>query len=122
MDIFAIAHNNYVYIGFHRVYDRVRSVFYLYRFYRRLRMYVTYYPQCQTHQITRHRSYGALKHIISPVIPYYTVSGDFILGLPKTKDEMNVTLTLTCKFSKRVKIIPGKNTWNAVDWAHAVFT
>ncbi len=35
---------------------------------------------------------------------------------------MDVALTLTYKFSKRVKIIPGKNIQNAVDWVYAVFT
>ncbi len=34
---------------------------------------------------------------------------------------MDVALTFICKFSKRVKIIPGKNTWNAVNWAHVIF-
>ena len=42
-DIFVMIHDNYVYTDFYRVYDRVRFVFYFYRFYRRLRMYVTHY-------------------------------------------------------------------------------
>ncbi len=37
------------------------------------------------------------------------------------KDEMDVTLTFIYKFSKRVKIISGKNIWNAVDWVYIVF-
>jgi hypothetical protein len=34
---------------------------------------------------------------------------------------MDAALTFICKFSKRVKIIFGKITWSAVDWAYAVF-
>src|SRR6266511_5227169 len=104
-----MTHDNYVYTNFHRVYDRIKSAFYLHRLYRRLRMYVTYYLQCQTHQTTRHRPYEILKSIISLAIPYHTISGDFILRLLKTKNEMDVALILTYKFNKRVKIIPGKN-------------
>jgi hypothetical protein len=69
----------------------------------------------------RHKPYGQLKPITTPVRPYHTVSGDFIVSLPLTATGMDAALTLTCKFSKRVKIIPGKTTWSAVDWAHAVF-
>ncbi len=49
-DIFAITHDNYAHTGFYRAYDRVRSALYLHRLSRRLRMYATYCPQCQTHQ------------------------------------------------------------------------
>jgi hypothetical protein len=41
-------------------------------------------------------------------MPYYTVSGDFIVDLLITINYFNITLTLTCKFNKRVKIISGK--------------
>ena len=37
------------------------------------------------------------------------------------KDEMNIALIFTYKFNKRVKIISGKNIWNAVNWAHVIF-
>ena len=65
--------------------------------------------------------YKVLKPIIGPVISYYTISGDFILKLPKTMDEIDVTLTLIYKFNKRIKIILDKSTWEAVDWIYTIF-
>jgi hypothetical protein len=49
------------------------------------------------------------------------VSGNFIVGLPVIADGFDMALILTCKFSKRVKIISGKSIWIAVDWAYAIF-
>jgi hypothetical protein len=43
------------------------------------------------------------------------VSINFILALPETKNRYNVAVTITDKFTKVVEIIPGKDTWTAVD-------
>lgn len=29
-------------------------------------------------------------------------------------------MSVTCKFSKRVTLVPGKDTWSAADWAYAL--
>ena len=42
-----------------------------------------------------------------------------MLALPLTKEKFNAIISVTCKFSKRVTLIPGTNTWSAEDWAHA---
>jgi hypothetical protein len=69
----------------------------------------------------RHKPYGQFKLITTFVRPYHTVSGDFIVGLSLTATGMDAAFIFTCKFSKRVKIIPRKTIWSAVDWAYAVF-
>jgi hypothetical protein len=63
----------------------------------------------------RHKPYGQFKPIITPVRPYHTVSGDFIVSLFLTAIGINAALIFICKFSKRVKIILKKTTWSAVD-------
>jgi hypothetical protein len=120
-EVFASAHDDHAHAGFHRAYDRLRHAFYVRGLAKCLRAYIRHCHICNTHQTMRHKPYGQLKPITTPVRPYHTVSGDFIVGLPLTATGMDAALTLTCKFSKRVKIIPGKTTWSAVDWAHAVF-
>jgi hypothetical protein len=45
---------------------------------------------------------------------------DFILALPKTKDGFDCAMGVTCKYSKRVTVVPGKSTWEAKDWADAL--
>jgi hypothetical protein len=56
----------------------------------------------------RHKPYGQFKLIIIFIRPYHTVSGDFIVGLSLTATGIDAALILTCKFNKRVKIIPKK--------------
>jgi hypothetical protein len=42
---------------------------------------------------------------------------DFIMALP---GHMDTALSVTCKTSKRVTVIPGKSTWTALNWAEAL--
>jgi hypothetical protein len=56
---------------------------------------------------------------MSDEIPFRTLTMDFILALP---EEMDTALTVICKASKRVTIIPGKSTGKAFNWAEALST
>lgn len=44
---------------------------------------------------------------------------DFILTLPLTKNGYNALMSMTCKFSKKVTLIKGKDIWTVEEWAHA---
>jgi hypothetical protein len=112
-EISRMAHDEHGHADFHRAYDRIRTSLYLYKLAKRLRTYIEHYPEYRTHQIFRHKSHGTLKSITSPSIPFHTICGDFVLELPATVDDMDTALTLTDKFTKRVKIIPGRATWTA---------
>jgi hypothetical protein len=48
------------------------------------------------------------------------VSINFILALPETKGGYNAVVTITDKFTKVVKIVPGKDIWIAADWGTAI--
>ncbi|SLM39755.1 reverse partial [Lasallia pustulata] len=61
--------------------------------------------------------YGSMVPIVMKSIPFRTIAMDFILGLPETEEEFDVALPVTDKCSKRVTLLPGKNTYKAEDWA-----
>lgn len=54
--------------------------------------------------------------------PFYTVSVDFIVGLPttKAKNGYDQLLVIVDKFTKRVGLLPGASTWTAEQWGIAL--
>jgi hypothetical protein len=104
-EIFASAYDNYTYTDFYRAYNRLRHAFYVRELTKCFRAYIRHYHICNTHQTMRYKPYGQFKSITTPVRPYHTISGDFIVSLPLTATGMNAALIFTCKFNKRVKII-----------------
>jgi hypothetical protein len=54
-------------------------------------------------------------------MPFHTITIDFILGLLMSKQgKFDALATVTCKFSKRIALIPGCTTWKAEQWAEAL--
>lgn len=49
---------------------------------------------------------------------FFTLTLDFVLALPVSKEGYNALMLVTCKFSKRVTLIKGKNTFTAKEWAY----
>ena len=58
--------------------------------------------------------------ITSPPIPGHTVSLDLIMALPVTPLGYNAAMSVTDKFTKRVTILPGKDTYGAEQWARVL--
>ncbi len=46
-DIFSMVHNEYIHAGFYRAYDIIIASVYIRNLSRRLKIYITHYPQCQ---------------------------------------------------------------------------
>jgi hypothetical protein len=67
----------------------------------------------------RHKEFGSSQPILTPSIPFHTLTIDFVLCLPKSPEGLDCILTITCKFSKRKGLVPGKQTWTAKEWAAA---
>lgn len=120
--IFELAHDRQHHGGFHRTYDRITGSLYLRHLSKRLRSYIEHCPDCQLNQTKRHKPYGNMMPIDRPgsSIPFHTISMDFIPTLPLTAEGFDNLLTITCKFSKRVLLIPGRTTWSASEWADVV--
>lgn len=76
---------------------------------RRLRDYLVHCRECQTTQTKRHLPCGDLKPIETPPEPFHTVTLDFVVGLPEYNG-FNAFLSVTDKYSKRVTLLPGKDT------------
>lgn len=45
---------------------------------------------------------------------------DFILAMPTSNEGYDSVMSITCKFSKRIGLIPNKSTYSAKEWAAAL--
>ena len=118
--IFEATHDGNGHTGFARCYERISNAYYVRNLSGLLREYLKHCPKCQTHQTRRHKPHGSLQPILSPPVPFHTITMDFMLAFPKTLTGLNCSMTVTCKFSKRATIIPGKDTWSGAQWASAL--
>ena len=109
-------------LGFHRCYEILASTYYIRGLTSSLKAYLAHCPQCQTNQTRRHKPYGTMQPIESPPVPFHTIAMDFILALPPSKEGFDCAMSVTCKFSKRITIIPGQTNWKAAEWAKALLT
>lgn len=116
-DIFEAAHDQQFHVGFYRVYQRIRSQYFIRKLASRLRKYLRHCHECATLDTKRHAPYGSLHPVKSPPQPFYTVTIDFIVGLPEA-DGFDAVLTVTCKSSKRILLVPGRADYAADTWAH----
>ena len=114
--IFEVAHSEQ-HQGFTATFEKVAASWYIHRLNKKLNDFLKHCPECLIMQTKRHAPYGALQPIQSPPTPFHTLTMDFILGLPKTKEGENCLMSVTDKFTKRVTLIPGKDTWTETEWA-----
>ena len=68
----------------------------------------------------RHKPYGKLNPFQTPRTHYYTQTGDWITKLPPTLLGINMLLTLTCKASKKMLLVTGKETQIAAEQGAAM--
>ena len=96
--------------GYAKCYERISASYYIRGLSRYLRDYLKHCPECQIFQTRRHAPYGSLQPILTPPIPFHTITMNFILALPTSVTDLNTAMTVCCKFTKRVTFIAGKNT------------
>lgn len=111
-----VAHSG-SHVGFAKCYESISRQWYIRGLSRQLREYIRHCPQCQLYQTPRHLPHGSLQPILTPPTPYYILTIDFILALPKSRKGYDVIMSVTDKFSRKITLIPGKNTFTAEDWA-----
>ena len=115
------AHEQAGHEGIGRTYSRIRENVYLHRLRKVVEKYVHSCPICQLAKPSHHRPFGELNPIKSPEIPFATICMDFVVDLPASRQGNTVLLTITDKFTKYVRLIPGRKTDTAVQWAHRFF-
>ena len=118
-EIFHRAHDSNAHTGFNRTYEVIISIYFFRKLTRRLHRYIHHCHECNLNQTKRHATYGSLNPIVGPPLPHHTVAVDFILGLPPNPDGMDAAMSVTCKFSKRNTVVPGKENYTAEEWADA---
>ena len=82
-----------------------------------LKQYIKHCPHCQRNHTRRHLPYGTLQPILSPAVPYHTVTLDFVLGLPRLPNGNDCVLIVTDEYTKQVGLASGRTTSTARDWA-----
>jgi len=72
---------------------------------------------CQTSKPTTTKKAGLLNPIETKPLLFHTITIDFVVGLPKSKDGYNAMLSFTDKFTKCVKFLPCNDTITAKEMA-----
>lgn len=111
-DILAIAHGE-GYPGFSHCYEIITRSWFIRGFTKLLCAFICYCPKCLVLQTRRHAPYGSLQPIKSSPVPFFILTLDFVLALPLSKGDYNTLISVTYKFSKRITLIEGADTWSA---------
>ena len=106
--------------GYAKCFERIASSWYIRGLSRYLREYLKHCSECQVYQTKRHAPYGSMQPVLTPAVPFHTITMDFILALPVSRDGFDVAMPVSDKFTKRITIIPGKSTWTAAQWGDAL--
>nr|OMP83046.1 Retrovirus-related Pol polyprotein from transposon gypsy [Diplodia seriata] len=116
-EVFQMAHDNQCHGGFWRAYNRIRTGFLIRKLAKKLRTYLKHCPVCQVCSTKRHAPYGELQPIQDTAGPRECQTMDFIVRLPPTLKAYDTLLTITCKVTKEILLIKGKENWSAEEWA-----
>ena len=108
-------HANYV-----KCFEEMFASYYIRDLSRYLRDYLKHCSKCQMYQIKKHASYDSLQFILISSISFHTIIIDFILTLSVSRDELNITMSVICKFTKRLTLVVDKKTWSVAEWRIAL--
>ncbi len=114
-------HDQHAHGGIHRTHDRLRSSVYFPKMRKVIQGYIDGCPACQLSKPSRQLPYGQLQPVGKAQQPLEELSLDFIVGLPFTPKGNNCLMTVTDKFSKFIRLVPGNETDKAENWAEQYF-
>jgi hypothetical protein len=91
-----------------------------------VRSFLKHCPDCLRNKPANHRPFGLLSPIPAPSEPFDTWSIDLVTDLPISFLKNNTTafdtvMTVTDKYSKAVRFLPGCKDWSAAEWAEAIY-
>ena len=101
---------------FIKCYERMTIFYFIRDFFKQLRDYLRHCSNCQIHQSRRHKSHDFLQLILFASIFFHTLIIDFILTFLKSRDDLNVDMSITCKFIKHIICISNKSIWFVAQW------
>lgn len=99
LDILALTHEE-GHSGFSRYYKIIMCSWFIRGLTKLLRSFICYCLQCMALQTRRYSSYGSLQPIKTPLVSFFTLTLDFVLALPLSKEKFNAIILVTCKFLK----------------------
>ena len=73
---------------------------------------------CQRDKPSNHKPSGLMQPVISPALPWHTVSMDFIVALPLTSAGYDAICVFVDKFTKMVHLVPTHTTVTSLQVAH----
>lgn len=123
--IFNLIYDQHFHFGMHKSYQRIIASMFIRKLRKKLRDYNNHCPTCQTHQTKRHKPYGNLHPIDTPPWAYHTITLDFVVALPPCEIDLrtfDAMLTVTCKFTKKMALIPGHEDYTAAQWGKCLLT
>jgi hypothetical protein len=118
-EIFKLVHDDQAHQGFNTAWQKLRGITF-YKGAKLLKQYIRHCPQCNEQAVPRHQPYGSLQPILSPPIPFHTITLDFITGLPHAPNSDDAALLMTDKFTKLLGAISGRTDWSGEQWAKRV--
>jgi hypothetical protein len=90
-----------------------------------IRRFLKHCPECLRNKPANHKPFGLLSPVPTPSEPFDTWSIDLVTDLPPCNlKHVDITydtvMTITDKYSKAVRFLPGRKDWSATDWAEAI--
>ena len=108
------------YANYVKCFEKMFASYYIRNLSRYLRDYLKHCSKCQIYQIKKHSSYDSLQFILISSISFHTIIIDLILTLSVSRDELNITMFVICKFTKRFTLVVDKKTWFVAKWKIAL--
>ncbi|KZZ93079.1 Ribonuclease H-like protein [Ascosphaera apis ARSEF 7405] len=117
-DVIRQAHDESAHPGIERTIAQLRTVC-IHRLRHNVKLYIRHCKSCLANKTLTHKPFGALQPILATPVPFHTISIDFVTGFPVSADGFDALLTVTCKYTKRVGLIPGASNWDGIYWGRA---
>ena len=114
-------HNNRAHIGPDRVYSLLHPHVYFPKMRHEILKWTSHCPTCKKAKPKHNLPWGLLQPIEHPGKPFSVLCFDFVEGLPLSRQGNDKVLFITCKSTKYVKYLVGKETFTAEDWAALYF-
>ena len=111
-NIIQLTHNEIEYVDYVKYFEQIVSSRYIREFSCYLREYLKYCFHCQIYQIKKYVFYDFLQSMLTSNVSFHIITINFILVLLKSSQKLNIVMTISCKFFKRVTIIVEKVTWS----------
>ena len=118
-EILALTHD-IDHVDFDRIYQRVVSEWYIRNLTKHLKTYFKHCSNCKVNQTRRHKFYESLQSILSSFVSFHTFTINFVLTLSNVYNDMNIIMSIICKFSKKITIIFDMNIWKTFQWAETL--